>query len=1331
MKNLSNQIEDIFQERFHGAVNIRGIKFQILYSVLRSFDLYSNPSLNAVILEGIEDIDIKGVKKPELKRFQILNQFIQIKTSVNNWNWSNLKQKKVVENFLEVWKIDPSAEFLMVSNFGYQDKLDELVKFCNGSKTKISKKLEQELEKIFKSQGLKKKDISSFLKKLSFQRISEEEIISQINGSIVKHYQLETNNYELYFLSLIARFLNWSVNRREVNRQNLEEVKHFVQDQIDLGTSNLAVQNGWLEKLSFTADARADDYYEGTNARPGHIEAGLDVERNQWLEEIKKILEVTGTCIIRTASGQGKSTLLYRYAFQNYQPETTFIVKNLSDETMVGSLKKAILAKKTLGLPILVLIDNVSADLRYWYRLVGELAEYKIKFIVTIREEDWFRYSGGVTGFRWKILTPELTLGEARKIYAEFKEKGKIAAGVTSAEQSFEQVSDRKLLLEFTYLITHGQMLSERLREQIQRMQEMKEDKAKLHILRLVSVAQIYQSKIATESLINNVEFSDDPDLTLESLRKEYLLFNEDGCEGLHLVRSQHLAEILHRVIPVENTIKELIRILDTENLANFVAYVFSDPRINKKNVLQTLVKRCSGENLETITQVAEALFTANERNYFNQNKHLFEEAKALASNGIFFLTSATMPFTPYDVLADFGGILGDNEAFKTFFENLMLIRDKFLPRDWQNRTDVAFLNKILVQMSDEKLLTEFENSGEFLSWYRLPDLETTRIREMLANSDWEQNLTNISVSALAEFLFNLFYFLQETYQSLLQSKKVEIQNYFKKQTETLTVKEQDEDIFIEFIVEEGDEKKELVHEQAVNRLNLLYKMFPFYEHYASQGLYAADFGVERAVDDTKKNIPVRIYSLGNEAAKNAIYSKIIDAHYAVSSVYDWQKEWFEFRRDVSKLFSDCIEVSQAASLGKTDNLEKFERQYHDLIERCGNQSQLPEYLGERIKNAQRNINSWFGSVQTFLSQVFQTDENARRLCRVNLRDAASRLFKAQDGFKTITEESQSYFDFSALDEGEIEKYFYLADVFDVLYGDAKDFPVRNIKTHINKKKRKQINDINESLHHSFAPLEEDGFSFVYPSKLLIKSVESGGLETSICICFEVVDFAKELEQIEIIIRSFPSFEDHFWNLYMIPLFDGKRYTENLWQISFFNISRLVSGEQVGAWALLPQPIDKEILSILPALQRIEIPEILAVANFKIVCAELHVIRKTRSFLTNKLNAESEADKFLANLYQEKLQLQTNKVMETCEIVLDKLGDLIEKVQDEKPSAKELAAWVELMHICLERYKKVTESVNEDLSDDENKTFWFDREIETLLGYYLNIKYKKFDSYEL
>ncbi len=70
MSQLSNEYDSLFKSRFHGAANISGIKYQILYSILRAFELYENKTQAASItLEGIEDVDI------EIKSFKFFTEY--------------------------------------------------------------------------------------------------------------------------------------------------------------------------------------------------------------------------------------------------------------------------------------------------------------------------------------------------------------------------------------------------------------------------------------------------------------------------------------------------------------------------------------------------------------------------------------------------------------------------------------------------------------------------------------------------------------------------------------------------------------------------------------------------------------------------------------------------------------------------------------------------------------------------------------------------------------------------------------------------------------------------------------------------------------------------------------------------------------------------------------------------------------------------------------------------------------------------------------------------------------------------------------------------------
>jgi hypothetical protein len=100
--------------------------------------------------------------------------------------------------------------------------------------------------------------------------------------------------------------------------------------------------------LDFSTEQFVDDFYEGKNTRPGHIVAGVDIKRPIWIENIEQSFERAKVCVILSSSGQGKSALLYRYAFDHYNPQSTFLLKTFTDEKMLGPLKSVIGARLKL-----------------------------------------------------------------------------------------------------------------------------------------------------------------------------------------------------------------------------------------------------------------------------------------------------------------------------------------------------------------------------------------------------------------------------------------------------------------------------------------------------------------------------------------------------------------------------------------------------------------------------------------------------------------------------------------------------------------------------------------------------------------------------------------------------------------------------------------------------------------------------------------------------------------------------------------------------------------------------------------------------------------------
>ena len=70
------------------------------------------------------------------------------------------------------------------------------------------------------------------------------------------------------------------------------------------------------------------EFSQGVSAHPTHIRHDLDFKRNYWLEKIQTVIESKGVAIIKGVSGQGKSTLSYRYLIDTYSEGVLLLPKD-------------------------------------------------------------------------------------------------------------------------------------------------------------------------------------------------------------------------------------------------------------------------------------------------------------------------------------------------------------------------------------------------------------------------------------------------------------------------------------------------------------------------------------------------------------------------------------------------------------------------------------------------------------------------------------------------------------------------------------------------------------------------------------------------------------------------------------------------------------------------------------------------------------------------------------------------------------------------------------------------------------------------------------------
>ena len=271
----------------------------------------------------------------------------------------------------------------------------------------------------------------------------------------------------------------------------------------------------------------AQEYFQGVDARYEHILAGLDVVRSDKMEEIEQKFESSNVVIVHGASGQGKSTLAFRYLHEKASSDWRFYVdlRLTDDKRQVLRVANALSGHaKAIQRPCIVYIDVSPSD-REWPELVRALSDLpELRILVTIREEDWRR----ATGYRARFVSEELELSfdeeEAGNLYAQLKEQ---TSHYLAFDEAWVGFGGQGPLLEFVYFLTQNQTLKSRVEDQIRSLKDHVRmgqlTKNELHLLRLVAVASAYEAKLDLKALVERLSLSE-PARTIELFTKEYLI---------------------------------------------------------------------------------------------------------------------------------------------------------------------------------------------------------------------------------------------------------------------------------------------------------------------------------------------------------------------------------------------------------------------------------------------------------------------------------------------------------------------------------------------------------------------------------------------------------------------------------------------------------------------------------------------------------------------------------------------------------------------------------------------------------------------------------------
>jgi len=308
-------------------------------------------------------------------------------------------------------------------------------------------------------------------------------------------------------------------------------------------------------------------YYLGTSADWRHIKAGQDVIRKDLMAEIFGHFYRKNICIIRSESGQGKSTLMYRFAF-DYQEIFHILEIKHFDSSLVRPVELALqrladVSKKH----VLVLADDVTALPKWELFLNRVKRDKRVYVLATSRSDEWdLSKIKGLEG-SVEFVEPKLEWKTAAEIYQNLEERGLVKVKEENWDTALSASHGK--LLEFVTILTQGAYLKEILTVQVSKMSE---DVAE--VLRVISTADTFG--IEVDFLLLEKTLDIPPSRIAYCLKyleggfvskKIYGVVHPDGVideyassyEGLHCVRSRHLMEILHKDYPLARTVTKII----------------------------------------------------------------------------------------------------------------------------------------------------------------------------------------------------------------------------------------------------------------------------------------------------------------------------------------------------------------------------------------------------------------------------------------------------------------------------------------------------------------------------------------------------------------------------------------------------------------------------------------------------------------------------------------------------------------------------------------------------------------------------------------------------
>jgi hypothetical protein len=375
---------------------------------------------------------------------------------------------------------------------------------------------------------------------------------------------------------------------------------------VDVASLEAPVREGVCEHVDFRRSVDDPSFYLGVDVVPGHVVAGLVLDRAADVQTVIDRLGDRRAALITGPSGAGKTALAWLASYATRHSIRWLRVRQPGDLTALLRYVDAL--RPSVDAPVALVVDDIgSLGAPLWDFLYKESRHRPGVFLLgTTREEDLDLLE---SSFPAILIRPRLTEGLAGALWHELRDRGQTEKG--GWIEAYAE-SDG-LLLEFLHLLKTGDRLQVTIQAQVSRRRREGRD-LELRILRIATLCASHGGATNINALQSLLGVGDeDLQRALVRLLEEHLISRRSdvAIAGLHRLRSEAIATAAHEVPPptIAATAADVIRTVSEQDLPDVAASLVGRGVINDQDAFAAMTDRLqAAPTSSTLVQCLDAL---------------------------------------------------------------------------------------------------------------------------------------------------------------------------------------------------------------------------------------------------------------------------------------------------------------------------------------------------------------------------------------------------------------------------------------------------------------------------------------------------------------------------------------------------------------------------------------------------------------------------------------------------------------------------------------------------------------------------------------------------